>query len=118
MIVASVLTSEVPAGVGVIDLYEDICSELGEGTDAKIFARQFSKIVARDPEQFERTLFDIQMAKASLKFFDAGFIPRVTLDQGVSRARWVADLEGVPEARENLLGGNRLTKRSTAGQAE
>ena len=112
VLVASVLTNEVPAGVSFVELYEDIRLTIGSAQEMRVLATQFAKVLAKDPEQFERTLFDIEMAKATLKFFQSSSIPKVTLDQGASRARWRADLEGIPEADTAALRSSRLAARS------
>lgn len=118
VLIGSLLTNEVSAGMGFIDLYEEIISEMPSNQEAKFFGIQFARILARDPEGFRATLFDIEMARASLKFYDSASIPRVTLDQGVMRARWTADLENVREARMIATRSNRLVDKVPRDQAE
>lgn len=98
VLVASMLTQQVPAGASVFDVYELVRARAGIASIRRLDLA-FSKFAARDEAKCEEMLFDLEMAKNSLKIFEASAIPMPILTPGILSAKWEADLAYLPDAQ-------------------
>lgn len=107
---ASIITQQVPYGSSIFDLYGIVRAKT-ELTGRRRLDLLFSRFASRDEATCEELMFDLNMARESLKIFNAEDVPRPLMTPRVISAKWQSDLTDTPAG----LPQNALSKMIIRG---